>query len=122
MSALVILMMETEQPEGLSARKLVVETAKHNVLTAYHAGRGLELLRRFPAVDAVLVHSGLLADEDDLLAQVREITPNAAIIVACPSPSAIFPGADHVIESHRPQELLDLLARDFNASKRTDGE
>jgi len=35
LKSLVVLMMEEEQPEGLSARKLVVETAKHNVLTAY---------------------------------------------------------------------------------------
>jgi hypothetical protein len=27
-------MIEIEQPEGLSARKLVLETSKHNVITA----------------------------------------------------------------------------------------
>ena len=120
MSRLVILMMETEQPEGLSARKLVVETAKHNVLTAYRADHGLDLLRRFPAVDAILVHSGLLGSDNDLLARVREINPGAPIIVACPSHGATFPEADFVVESHRPQELLDLLAREFSVSKRTD--
>ena len=42
MKCLVVLMIETEQPEALSARKLVVETAKHNVLTAYDAQSGLD--------------------------------------------------------------------------------
>ena len=52
--ALVVLMIEEEQPEGLSARKLVVETAKHNVLTAYNAKEGIDLLRCFPNIDVVL--------------------------------------------------------------------
>ncbi len=120
MSELVILMMETEQPEGLSARKLVVETAKHNVITAYRPDYGLALLRRFPKVDAILLHSSLLHPETDLIAQVREINAESPIIVACPSRGATFPGADFVIESHRPQELLDLLAREFHVSKTTE--
>lgn len=122
MSSLVILMLETEQPEGLSARKLVVETAKHNVLTAYQPERGLDLLRRFPSVDVVLVHSGLLIGMETLIADIREIVPSMPIIVACPSRSAHFPEADYVVESHRPQQLLDLLAQKFHVSKASDAE
>ncbi len=59
MKSIVMLMIEEEQPEGLSARKLVVETAKHNVLTAYKAEDGIEPLRRFPNIDVVLVHASL---------------------------------------------------------------
>lgn len=47
-TSLVVLMIEAEQPEGISSRKLVVETAKHNVITAYNPETGLKLLRRFP--------------------------------------------------------------------------
>ena len=65
MKSLVILMIEEEQPEGLSARKLVVETVKHNVLTAYNAEDGIDLLKRFPNVDAVLVHAGSALQEAD---------------------------------------------------------
>jgi hypothetical protein len=32
---LVVLMIEVEQPEGVSTRKLVLETARHNLITAY---------------------------------------------------------------------------------------
>jgi hypothetical protein len=32
---LVVLMIEVEQPEGVSTRKLVLETARPNVITAY---------------------------------------------------------------------------------------
>jgi hypothetical protein len=54
---LVILMIDVEQPEGVSSRKLILETARHNVITVYGGGVGLELLRRFPNVDAAVVHT-----------------------------------------------------------------
>jgi hypothetical protein len=50
-------MIEVEQPEGLSTRKLVLETARHNVITAYTAEGGMELLHRFPNVDVIVVHT-----------------------------------------------------------------
>ncbi len=113
--SLVILMMEAEQPEGISSRKLVVETAKHNVITAYDPEKGLALLRRFPAVDAVLIHATVL-DHLPLIQQVREITPDMVIIIATPRPSDHFDGADYTVPSHEPQQLLDLLARVFHVS------
>jgi len=56
---LVVLMVEVEQPEGISARKLILETARHNVITAYTGKGALELLRRFPNVDVAVVHTEL---------------------------------------------------------------
>lgn len=107
--SLVVLMIEVEQPEGLSARKLVVETAKHNVITAYSAQAGIELLRRFPHVDAVVVHSAVLERNEDLLSRVREITPHVKILLTHPPNHPVIRGADHVIDSHNPQELLRIL-------------
>lgn len=118
MKSIVILMMEEEQPEGLSARKLVVETAKHNVLTAYNAKNGLELLHKFPKVDAVLVHESILAKNPELLAQVRAISPTSSIIVAAPLGNTSCPDATHIVDSHRPHALLQLLAQLFNISTR----
>ncbi len=112
--SLVVLMIEHEQPEGLSARKLVVESAKHNVITAYNTRDGVELLKRFPKVNAVLIH-GLLQDREDLIAEVRQINPEMPIIVATPV-ERDYPGANFTITSHEPAKLLDLLAREFHAS------
>ena len=56
---LVVLMIEVEQPEGVSSRKLILETARHNVITAYGGSVGIELLRRFPNVDTAVVHTEL---------------------------------------------------------------
>lgn len=107
---LVILMMEEEQPEGLSARKLVVETAKHNVLTAYTLEGGLDLLHRFPNVDIIMVHARLLEQDPDLLEQVRKMCPEKPIILATPFASETRPEVNYVVDSHRPHDLLTLLS------------
>jgi hypothetical protein len=109
-ASLVVLMMEEEQPEGLSARKLVVETAKHNVLTAYTLPDGLDLLHRFPKVDAILVHARLLQEKQDLLGEVRRTCPGKPIILATPFANDSRPEADYIVDSHKPQDLLKLLA------------
>ncbi len=110
MKSIVMLMIEEEQPEGLSARKLVVETAKHNVLTAYNAKDGIELLRRFPNIDAVLVHARALDERPNLLGVVKAIAPTAPIILASPGGNHASPEARYTIDSHQPHELMTLLA------------
>lgn len=113
LNSLVILMMEEEQPEGLSARKLVVETAKHNVLTAYNAKSGLDLLHRFPNVDMVLVHARLLSQMPNLLSDVRAICRAKPIILASPFADDAQPEADYVVDSHKPHELIKLLGQNL---------
>ncbi|WP_124848213.1 hypothetical protein [Acidipila sp. EB88] len=108
-------MIETEQPEGLSARKLVVETARHNVLTAYNSKEGLDLLHRFPKVDAVLVHAQL-AKCEEMIAEIRRTHPEMPIIVASPMLNAHYPGATFVIPSHEPAALLDVLSKGLHLS------
>ena len=120
MPSLVILMIESEQPEGISARKLVIETVKHNVITAYEPDEGLDLLRRFPAIDAIMLHSGVVDGHKHIIDELRALNATAPIIVACPGPDQHFEGADYVVDSHQPGQLLDLLARVFGVSKRTD--
>ena len=114
---LIVLMIEIEQPEGLSARKLVLETSKHNVITAYNAQAGIQLFRRFPNVDAVVVHVDV-QDQlfDDVVRQIREIRPNVAIIALSPVADLALQGVDYVIPSHEPQAILKVLADHFQAS------
>jgi DNA-binding response OmpR family regulator len=107
-TSFVLLMIETEQPEGLSARKLVVETAKFNVLSAYNSEDGLDLLRRFPLVTAVLVH-GRLPDAEQVIAAAKSLDSKLPVIVASPQDHARYNGADYVVSSHNPQELVRLL-------------
>lgn len=109
----VVLMIEEEQPEGLSARKLVVETAKHNVLTAYNARDGLDLLRRFPNVDLILVHSRLLENRPALLGEVKSLAPGKPIVLTSPFANDHRPEANYVVDSHHPHQLVQLLGQNL---------
>jgi hypothetical protein len=108
-------MIEEEQQEGLSARKLVVETVKHNVLTAYNAKDGVDLLTRFPNVDAILVHSRQLSKWPNLLSEVKTLCPGKPIILASPFAEEIRPEVTFVVDSHKPPALLKLLGEDLQS-------
>ena len=113
---LVVLMIEVEQPEGLSTRKLVLETARHNVITAYSTAVGLKLLRRFPNVDVVVVHTEL---EDfpfkQTIDQIKNARRDIPVIGIGPRADSELDGADYMISSHDPHALLELLAERFEA-------
>src|ERR1700692_3947670 len=53
------LVVDREFPGSISTRKLVIETAKFNVLTAYSAEEAMELLERSPAVSGVVIDDGI---------------------------------------------------------------
>src|SRR5690349_14673320 len=48
-----LIIVEPNPGEALSVRKLAVETAKFNVLTAHSAEEGIETLDRFPNADGI---------------------------------------------------------------------
>jgi DNA-binding response OmpR family regulator len=103
------LIIEKEQPAELSARKLVVETAKHNVLTAYSAKEGLEIFGEHP-VDAVVLHS--LVDDmacDSVVKKIKSQQPEMPVIVLSATGLDQCKPADKVIGSHDPEELLKVL-------------
>ena len=110
-------MIEVEQPEGVSTRKLVLETARHNVITAYTTDAGLRLLRRFPNVDVVVVHTEL--DDYSFEGTVRElknIRDDVPVIGISPGSDRNSGGADYMLSSHDPHALLQLLAERFEAT------
>ncbi len=113
----IVLMIEIEQPEGLSARKLVLETSKHNVITAYNGSSGIQLFKRFPSVDAVVVHVDVSdIPFSEVVRQIRLIRPNVPIIALSPVGALAIAGVEYVIPSHEPQAILRVLADHFEAS------
>ena len=119
---LVVLMIEVEQPEGVSSRKLILETARHNVITAYGGSVGLELLRRFPNVDTAVVHTEL-ADSSfkEIVRELKKIRPDLPVIGISPAADRQAEGADYVLSSFDPEGLLTLLAERFEASTSDEG-
>ena len=120
---LVVLMVEVEQPEGISSRKLVLETARHNVITAYSGDGAIDLLRRFPNVDVAVIHTEL---EDSqfvrLVREIKNICPDLPIIALSPFLDGHVEGVDETLSSHDPQLLLHLLAERYEAATSDEAE
>jgi len=114
---LVVLMVEVEQPEGISSRKLVLETARHNVLTAYSGDGAVSLLERFPNVDLAIIHTELEGKEfESTVSRLKEMRPDLYIVAISPVDPGKLEGVNTVLPSHDPQELLEFLAKRFEAA------
>jgi DNA-binding response OmpR family regulator len=108
------LIAEPAPDEGLSSRKLVIETAYFNVLTAYSGPELLDSIDRFPNSDALVVHTGLpRLDLPAVVKKMREKIPNGLIIALTPTSGFASDGVDAVISSHDPQELLGFVEERF---------
>ena len=104
------LVIDREFPGSISTRKLVIETAKFNVLTAYSGQEALEVFTRFPAVTGIVLDGGL----DDIpcgeLAQkIKLLQPNVPIIVITTPGFEGCPQCDYQLESFDPAKLLEIL-------------
>lgn len=116
------LMAEPEPEQAISARKLVLETAKFNVITAHSAREATELCQRFPDIDALIIHGSLQGDCAKVVAQFKRGNESKPAILLAPSSSTSCDGADHNISSHSPEELLRLLRQLFGDPRKIDGQ
>lgn len=109
MSRPCFLVIDREFPGSISTRKLVLETAKFNVITAYSGREGLETMRRFPGIDGVVM-DGDVEDipSDELMQSFKSLAPETPVIVICP-PSGFYPNADLRVDSFQPGLLLEAL-------------
>ena len=105
---LAFLIVESEPAQGLSTRKLLLESAKHNVVTAYSSEEGIRMFKRFPNVDAVVIDSELKGNEH-LAIGVKEINPRIMIVCLCPREGVKESWADETMNSHDPAALLKML-------------
>lgn len=104
------LVIDREFPGSISTRKLVIETAKFNVLTAYSGKEALEIFKRFPAVDGVVVDGGIDdVSAEELTDELKAIQPKIPVIVIAPPGSDGCPRADFQLESFNPAKLLEIL-------------
>lgn len=114
---LIVLMIEVEQPEGLSARKLVLESSRHNVITAYDGESGVRLFRRFPNVDVVVIHVDVIHPPfQQVVEDIRTVDSRVPIIALSPTGEGQWDGVNYVIPSHEPQAILKVLRSHFAAS------
>jgi CheY-like chemotaxis protein len=104
------LVIDREFPGSISTRKLVIETAKFNVITAYSGQEALDVFTRFPAVTGVVLDGGL--DDvscEEVAAKIKQLQPKVPIIVIAAPGFTGCPQADYQLESFDPAKLLETL-------------
>src|SRR5580693_1176167 len=89
------LVIDREFPGSISTRKLVIETAKFNVLTAYSAHEALDSLQQFPAIHGVVLDADIYGMScEELVNQLRKIKPDIPIVVISAPGDGVCHGAD----------------------------
>jgi CheY-like chemotaxis protein len=104
------LVIDREFPGSISTRKLVIETAKFNVITAYSGKEAVEIFARFPAVSGIVLDGGL--DDiacDEVASKLKAMQPKIPIIVIATPGFTGCPQADYQLESFDPAKLLEIL-------------
>ncbi len=98
--------------DGLSPRKILIESAKHNVVTAYSPTEGLATFRRFSNVDAIAIDARFGDDVcGEMADQVKTTHPQIKIVAFMSSDDHECGWADYRVEPHDPQSLLDVLVK-----------
>jgi len=109
---LTFLVVEVEPLQALSTRKLLLEGAKHNVLTAHSTAEGLRMFQRFPRVDVVAIDGAFGETACNKLAeQIRNENQKMPIVAFVPHVGARCSWADKTTNSHDPAGLLKLLEK-----------
>jgi DNA-binding NtrC family response regulator len=104
------LVIDQEHSGSISTRKLVIETAKFNVVTAYRGAEALETLAKFPGVDAVVLDAGVRdVPCTTLVKQIKQGHPRMPVILAGTLGHDHCLGADRYLEAFDPNKLLKLL-------------
>lgn len=104
---------EPEPDQALSARKLLLESFKFNVITAHSVEETVELVRTFPKVDALVIHCNLPNfDSAEAIKNVKDTVPKLTIIALTPTDQELR-WADYVVHSHEPEGLLELVHKLF---------
>ncbi len=104
------LVLDREFAGSISTRKLVIETAKLNVITAYSGREAMETYDRFPNLDGAVLDSrtGDVPCEE-LVSYLKAARPAMPIIVIGSPGGSSCGTADHFLDAFEPGKLLDLL-------------
>lgn len=103
-------MIETEPAQDISTRKLLLESAKHNVITAYSPDEGIDTFRRFPNVDVVAVDGAFgEAACAEAVREIKKINKKIRVVAFLPNVGGRCAWADETISSHDPAGMLKLL-------------
>jgi DNA-binding response OmpR family regulator len=104
-----ILVAEREPLQALSTRKLVLETAKFNVLTAHSTKEALDLFHLFPNISMAVLSMHEDIDCHQIAKSIKEVTSKIPIIALSPRNGESCDFADHLLSSYEPELLVQLI-------------
>jgi hypothetical protein len=116
-----LLVAEPEPEQALSVRKLVLETAKFNVLTAHSTAEALELLQMFPKIQAAVLVRDSSLDCEAIAASAKRNGSKLPVIAVVPQIAQRCEGADHHVPSHEPEKLVELVRSLLGDPRQIDG-
>lgn len=106
------LVIDREYSGSISTRKLVIETGKFNVITAYSSPEAIETFREFPRVNGIVLDAKMPDMPcGELIGLLRAIRDDVPIIVIHAPGSPECQGANHHLETFDPASLLQLLKK-----------
>jgi CheY-like chemotaxis protein len=122
MSRPTFIVAEPEPEQALSSRKILLETFKFNVITAHSESELADLLTQFPNVNALILHLDTPGHRGaDLISAIKRDAPTLPVIALSPTLNGGLEMADHVVNSHSPEDLLQLLQNLFGDARKIDG-
>lgn len=104
-----LLVAEPEPREALSVRKLVLETAKFNVLTAHSTREALDLTQMFPNISAAVLVGEDAIDCDAVANYIKSTGAKAPVIFLSSRIGGMCRNADYNFETGEPEKLLDTI-------------
>ncbi len=115
-----LVVVDAPHAEGLSNRKLALEIAKFNVLTAFSGVEALATARKMD-VDGFVVEREAVVDMPaaQLCQELKELYPDKKLFVVAPDGQSAPAVADRVIHSADPAVLVKELLRVFGEPKLT---
>jgi CheY-like chemotaxis protein len=112
MSRPCFLVVDREYAGSISTRKLVIETAKFNVITAYSSLEAIDTLTTFPAVSGVVLDAGMKDMAcSELVRSLKAVNRSVPIIVVSRPNSSQCEGADHHVDGFELSKILALLQK-----------
>ena len=112
------LILDRECPGNISTRKLVIETAKLNVITVYTPQESIETLKRFPNVDGIVFDTQLEKPScGELVDNFHSIRPGLPLVTVSPGGNDPCGKEQFHVSSFDPSELLSALRRVCESGK-----
>ena len=106
------LVIDHEFPDSISTRKLVLETAKYNVITAYSGTEAVETFKMYPNVAGIVMNEAVTGmDCASLVKELRAIRSDVLLIVTSSRGTTDCVMADHQLNNFDPAALLKLLRK-----------